>query len=90
MTNYNDVVVVSHVNPDGDAVGSTLALSFFLRKLGVNVNVVLPNDFPSFLSWIPGIEDVIIFDKDSEKAVELFNNADLFFSWILIWHHGLA
>lgn len=79
MTNYNDVVVVSHVNPDGDAVGSTLALSFFLRKLGVNVNVVLPNDFPSFLSWIPGIEDVIIFDKDSEKAVELFNNADLFF-----------
>lgn len=74
---YKHVVIVSHVNPDGDAIGSSLALYYFLLKLGIDAKVVIPNDFPSFLSWMPGIDNILIFDKNTEKGVELLNSADL-------------
>jgi len=74
---YRHVVIVSHVNPDGDAIGSSLALYYFLLKLGVDAKVVIPNDFPSFLSWMPGIDEILIFDKNAEKGIEYLNAADL-------------
>lgn len=77
ISNRKQIVIVSHVNPDGDAVGSSLALCKLLRKLGCNVKVVLPNDFPSFLAWMPGIDDVFIFDKDIEAGTKLLAEADL-------------
>ena len=77
ITQYKRVVIVSHVNPDGDAIGSSLAFYYFLLKFGIDVKVIIPNDFPSFLSWMPGIENVLIFDKNSEKGVEYLNAADL-------------
>ncbi len=77
ITKYKRVVIVSHVNPDGDAIGSSLAFYFFLLKLGIDAKVIVPNDFPSFLSWMPGVEDILIFDKNSEKGVEYLNSADL-------------
>ena len=77
ISKYRHVVVVSHVNPDGDAIGSSLAFSFFLRKFGIDTKIIIPNDFPSFLSWMPGAGDILVFDKNSEKGVEYLNNADL-------------
>lgn len=77
ITQYKRVVIVSHVNPDGDAVGSSLAFYYFLMKFGIDVKIIIPNDFPSFLSWMPGIENILIFDKNSEKGVEYLNAADL-------------
>ncbi len=77
ITQYKRVVVLSHVNPDGDAVGSSLAFYYFLLKFGIDVKVIIPNDFPSFLAWMPGIENILIFDKNAEKGVEYLNNADL-------------
>lgn len=77
ISQYRHVVVVSHVNPDGDAIGSSLAFSFFLRKFGIDTKIIIPNDFPSFLSWMPGAGDILIFDKNSEKGVEYLNDADL-------------
>lgn len=77
ISQYKKVVIVSHVNPDGDAVGSSLAFYFFLLKFGIDVKIIIPNDFPSFLSWMPGIENILIFDKNSEKGVEYLNAADL-------------
>jgi len=74
---YKKVVVVSHVNPDGDAVGSSLAFCFFLQKFGLDVKVIIPNDYPSFLAWMPGINDILLFDKNPEKGVEYLNDADL-------------
>ena len=50
---YNNIVIVSHVNPDGDAIGSSLALYLFQKRLGLNPKVVIPNDYPGFLSWMP-------------------------------------
>lgn len=77
ISQYKKVVIVSHVNPDGDAVGSSLAFYYFLLKFGIDVKIIIPNDFPSFLSWMPGIENILIFDKNSEKGVEYLNAADL-------------
>ncbi len=75
---YKKLVIVSHVNPDGDALGSSLSLYLFAKKLGANPVVIIPNDFPGFLSWMPNVEDIIIFDKNQEKAVYLMNEAELF------------
>ena len=77
ISQFKKVVIVSHVNPDGDAVGSSLAFYYFLKKFGIDVKVIIPNDFPSFLSWMPGIENILIFDKNSEKGVEYLNEAEL-------------
>ncbi len=77
ISQYKHVVIVSHVNPDGDAIGSSLAFYYFLLKLGIDAKVIIPNDYPSFLSWMPGIGDILIFDKNQEKGVEYLNSADL-------------
>ena len=74
------IVIIGHKNPDGDALGSCLGLSFFLQSLGHKTTVVMPNDFPNFLKWMPGVEDVVIYEKEIEKTSELINNADLVFT----------
>ena len=75
---YKKIVIVSHVNPDGDALGSSLALYFFAKKLGADPKVIIPNDYPGFLAWMPGIQDVIIFDKNVETAQKVMSEAELF------------
>ena len=77
ITRFKRVLILTHMNPDGDAIGSSLAFYYFLTKLGIDAKVIVPNDFPSFLSWMPGIEDILVFDKNSEKGVEYLNNAEL-------------
>lgn len=73
------IVVTSHYNPDGDAVGSALALYHVLQQAGHRVEVVLPNTFPDFLKWIPGSDDVIIFDQQMDKADEMMQSAQMVF-----------
>ena len=75
---YKKVVIVSHVNPDGDAIGSSLALYLYLKKLGSYVHVIVPNDYPSFLSWMPYIQDVFIYDKNVDEAYKIMSEAELF------------
>ena len=71
---YKKIVIVSHVNPDGDALGSSLALYFFAKKLGADPKVIIPNDYPGFLAWMPGIQDVIIYDKNVEAAKRIMGD----------------
>ena len=78
IAKYKKIVIVSHVNPDGDALGSSLSLYLFAKKLGAEPVVIVPNDFPKFLSWMPYAEDIVIFDKNQEKAVNIMNEAELF------------
>ena len=59
------IVVVSHTNPDGDAVGSSLAWAEVLRTMGHAVTCVVPNKYPYFLDWMPGIDEVVIFKTDT-------------------------
>ena len=74
------IVVVSHTNPDGDAVGSSLAWAEVLRARGHEVTCVVPNKYPYFLDWMPGIEEVVVFKTDTEgRAVKAIAEADVLF-----------
>ncbi len=72
-------VILTHSRPDGDAMGSSLALAGFLKARGKDVSVVVPNEYPPFLAWLPGIDSVTMYDKSTEAANEILNAADLFF-----------
>lgn len=71
------IVIVTHVSPDGDAIGSSLGLCHFLETQEKTVNVIVPNAFPDFLRWMPGAKDIIRYDKYAEFADELINGADV-------------
>jgi phosphoesterase RecJ-like protein len=74
------IVITSHYNPDGDAVGSSLALFHFLKKLDHRVDVVLPNELPDFLSWLPGKKNIVLGTQSEEKAKKLVAEAEILFS----------
>lgn len=74
------IVIIPHRNPDGDAMGSTLGLYHFLKQLNHQVVVISPNDFPEFLSWLPGSESVLIFEKNKEETTKILQEADLIFT----------
>ena len=73
------IVIIPHRKPDADALGSCLALWMFLKKRGHDCIVISPTDYPKFLYWMPGHEDVLIYDNNELKAVEYLHQADLIF-----------
>ena len=74
------IVILSHTNPDGDAVGSSLAWAEVLRGMGHAVTCIVPNKYPYFLDWMPGIEEVVVFKTDIEgRAARAVSEADIFF-----------
>lgn len=70
-------VIVSHHNPDGDAVGSSLALYHFFKNEGFDVTVILPNPFPKFLKWMPGADQILIADRHARSAARAIKEAEL-------------
>ena len=74
------IAILIHVNPDGDAIGSALALANLFIRLGHRTSVVSPNDYPVFLKWMPGTESLIVFKKQPEAALDAIKQADLIFS----------
>ena len=74
------IAIIPHRSPDGDAMGSTLALYHFLLKLNHNAVVISPNDFPNFLAWLPGSETVLIYENDKENCTKILNEAELVFT----------
>lgn len=76
----NHIVIVTHWSPDGDAMGSSLALYNYLVKTGKKVSVITPNDYPDFLHWLPGNSKVTDFMKQGKKAATLLKKADLIFT----------
>ena len=75
----NKIVILTHYNPDGDAIGSSLGLKHFLKAKGLNVEVVVPNDFPKFLKWMPEAKKNVIAEYKRSKAWEMVNEADVIF-----------
>ncbi|MEG1562695.1 MAG: DHH family phosphoesterase [Bacteroides sp.] len=71
------IVIVSHVSPDGDAIGASLGLYHFLTSQDKNVNVIVPNAFPDFLKWMPGSKEVLLYDRYKEFADKLIAEADV-------------
>jgi len=74
------IVITSHHNPDGDAIGSMLGLYHILTSMGYDSSMVIPNDIPDFLSWLPDSSKIIRHSKNKQAAAEAICNADLIFS----------
>jgi phosphoesterase RecJ-like protein len=74
------IAIIPHRGPDGDAMGSTLALYHFLLKNNQHPVVVSPNEFPDFLAWMPGSETVKIYEKDKENCTKILQEAELIFT----------
>jgi len=75
-----NITIISHRNPDGDAIGSLLGLYGILTKLNHRVSMIVPNDFPSFLKWLPEAKEILVFSKDKDKSADILHNAELIFA----------
>jgi len=71
------IVITTHMNPDADALGSSLGLCMILRNRGLDVVVVTPNDFPEFLKWMPQSNEVIIYEQTAELAQDKISQAQV-------------
>ena len=74
-----NIVIVGHRNPDGDAMGATLGLYHYLKKKGHNPTVVVPNEYPKFLHWLPGSENTYRFDWQNSQSQRAINASDIIF-----------
>ena len=74
------IAIIPHRGPDGDAMGSTLALYHFLLKNNHQPIVIAPNEFPDFLAWLPGSETVEVYEKEREKCTAILKEAELIFT----------
>ncbi len=74
-----NIIITTHVNPDGDAIGSSLGLYHVLKKAGHNALVIVPNNYPDFLKWLPGNDTVLIYESDEDICQDHFETADIIF-----------
>lgn len=79
ISSSKKVAVLTHSNPDGDAIGSSLALALALSQKEIDAQVIIPDGLPDFLRWLPGIERSTTFVYKKQKAVEIIEGADLIF-----------
>ena len=74
-----NVVIVGHRNPDGDAMGASLGLCHYLKKKGHTPTVVVPNEYPDFLHWLPGSDNTYRFDWQNSQAQRAINASEIIF-----------
>lgn len=75
----DNIIITCHKSPDGDAIGSSLALCHVLRKLGKNASVVVPDMVPRTLHFLPMMRDVTVYSKSELRAKHLVEHAELIF-----------
>jgi bifunctional oligoribonuclease and PAP phosphatase NrnA len=80
ISHIPNIVITTHYNPDGDAIGSSLALYHILNHIGCNATVIIPNEYPSFLKWLPGNEKMIVYEGNSLLCDALIRDAQILFS----------
>lgn len=74
------IVITTHVSPDGDALGSSLALYHFIKRMGRTPKIIVPNSYPYFLRWLQGAGEIEIFEYNPGAGEYILMNADLIFS----------
>ena len=79
ITTADIILITCHKSPDGDAIGSCLGWAEYLRSHGKEPTIVVPDQFPDFLMWLPNTEKIVRYDKHKEKCDMLFKIADLIF-----------
>ncbi len=73
------IVIIPHTNPDGDAIGSTIGLSEVLNRAGFETQVIVPNDFPSYLEWLCAENKPLVYEQNPAECVRLIKSADALF-----------
>jgi phosphoesterase RecJ-like protein len=74
------IIIITHTNPDGDALGASLGLAAFFKKKHHTVQVIIPTPYPEFLDWLPGIREVICYETTPKHIVlNLIAQADMIF-----------
>lgn len=79
LAGAREVSILTHTNPDGDAIGAGLGLYHFLKNKGINVHVVVPSMYPEFLSWMPGATEICNFDDDPSLCERYLIESDVLF-----------
>ncbi|MCP4551351.1 MAG: bifunctional oligoribonuclease/PAP phosphatase NrnA [Bacteroidetes bacterium] len=79
-SNSGSIVITSHKNPDGDAIGSSLALYKYLTLKGHDVTVIIPNEFPGFLAWMKSSDRIVVYKREAKLAKKLIAKASIIFS----------
>ena len=77
LSSSKKIAIIPHKNPDGDAIGSTLALWHYLVNSGHTASIVSPNDFPKFLKWMPGADKILNFEKENIQSKSCIEKADI-------------
>lgn len=80
LLDYSEnIIICCHLSPDGDAIGSTLAWAEYLQGIGKKARVIVPDQYPDFLQWLPNTEKILRYDKHQLEAEALIGDADLIF-----------
>ena len=74
------ILLTTHTNPDGDAIGSSLAMYGYLKKKGHDVSVMIPDPDPAFLHWMPFHSSIIVFREQKEICLAAIEEAEVIFS----------
>ena len=77
LQHTQQIAIAVHVNPDGDAVGTSLALAHCLKAIGKEVSVIAPNPFPDFLLWLDGAKDILIYKHEHAQVKKVLSTTDL-------------
>lgn len=85
LNQAKSIVITSHKSPDGDSMGCSLGLFHFLSRQGYPVSVCHPDIAPAFLKWMPGADQVVLLEREPDKAKDLLARADVLFC--LDYHH---
>lgn len=80
LSSIKTAVIVTHTNPDGDAIGSSLGWARFLNKqYGIDTTVVVPNRFPDFLKWMEGSNDILVYCQNHDEVESKLSTSEAIF-----------
>jgi len=74
------IVITSHANPDGDAIGSTLGLYHYLKQYGHRITMIMPTAIPSFLNWMTDYDQLLVYTQTRQFSDKIVEEADIVFS----------
>ncbi len=77
LATSDNILLISHINPDGDAIGAQLALYHYLKSKGRTAEMITPNNLQEFLRWMDGADLINVYIKNRQTCTELIRKSDL-------------
>lgn len=74
------IVITSHANPDGDAIGSSMGLYHYLKKQGHRITVVMPTEIPDFLNWMKDFDQILVYEQTQNFTSQIIKQAEVIFA----------